>query len=292
MNNKFYQLIYPYRRVVIRTADLDTVMCGYLLGIEPALPLTVVKGLPAAVYLQNPDICCIECGGSGQVQAGNFDHHDPDRSDPPASHQALQFCGISDPVLIRLGCWAADRDCGRTCLWPGGYPNLSNLFSGLRLDHKDQAGTFRAGLDLIRVMHRQVYNPEGPLPWRPEWVPYLIAKDQNQKRLTCDLGKKILFITGSGIQAGYLQTTACGVHGILRSRGCRLSIAAMAPAGDGIGRKYSIAANSFRLDRLSLALHRREPGWGGPSHGTIIGSPFQGSSIQPGELRKLVGQLF
>ncbi len=287
MNNSVSSDRPRFHRVVIRTADLDTVMCAFLLGLSPALPLEVVGGLTPAFRLADPSTCCIECGGSGQVELGNFDHHDPLRHDPPASLQALGLMAAPDPLLIRLARWTAARDM-TTGTRSGGYPDLSNLFSGLRLVSRDEAQAFAAGLELLRTIHVLGCRPEGPLPWRPEWRTFLEAKARNRQQLRRDLGRKIEFTTKSGIRAGFLETMACGVHGILRSQGCRLTIACRRSAGAGGRWRYSVATDLFRLDSLRCRLNLLEPGWGGPAHGTIVGSPFGGSRIDPALLRGIV----
>jgi len=69
--------------------DLDTCGAAFVLGFNPKVDevKVVLSSQASKEDLANPDVICIEVGGSGRVAEGNFDHHD---SDGPASSAIWQ----------------------------------------------------------------------------------------------------------------------------------------------------------------------------------------------------------
>ena len=56
--------------------------------------------------------------------------------------------------------------------------------------------------------------------------------------------------------------------------------------------KYTVVGNGVRVDSLLPMLNDLEPAnWGGPSHGTILGSPRWGSRLSVEEVIAVVTQL-
>ncbi|HID54984.1 TPA: hypothetical protein EYP37_00525, partial [Candidatus Poribacteria bacterium] len=89
------------RKVVIQKVDLDTALTAFILGVSEEDDITPVRDKASADDLLNPNVICIECGGSGQVELSNFDHHDTDEELPPACVQAYKLRG-DDEHLNRL----------------------------------------------------------------------------------------------------------------------------------------------------------------------------------------------
>ena len=52
----------------------------------------------------------------------------------------------------------------------------------------------------------------------------------------------------------------------------------MESAGGKTIRKFTVAGNKISVTPILEKLQKLEEGWGGPEHGTIIGSPKKGSS--------------
>lgn len=67
--------------------------------------------------------------------------------------------------------------------------------------------------------------------------------------------------------------------GALYELGCQVAIAFNLSFGKPPVRKYTIGGNRVRVDGLLSVLNDLEPGWGGPAHGTIIGSPRGGTQL-------------
>jgi len=80
-------------KVVIQQADLDTSLTALILGVSPDDEVVAVQAKAAPEDLAHRDVLCIECGGSGQTDLNNFDHHDSAVSLPPACRQAFAITG-------------------------------------------------------------------------------------------------------------------------------------------------------------------------------------------------------
>ena len=277
-----------YSRVVIRQPDLDTIVSAFVLGVHPKMELTVVGGLAEATDLEDTRVLCLECGGSGEVWRGNFDHHQAGLDLPPACVQALAIGNTGDSWLEELVAYTEAVDLGLPLKRSGDGPNLSALISGVRIMNSDPANAFWAGLKVLDRVFRLKIDCFGAMPRIEEWEVYFQAREQNFKRLHNDAWHCRYFITEKGLRWGYLESSVPGVHGFLREKGCALSVAATPPTANTGTRKYSIATADLRLDPLLNELTAIEKGWGGPSHGTIIGSPFSGSTMDPDCVLELV----
>jgi hypothetical protein len=85
----------------------------------------------------------------------------------------------------------------------------------------------------------------------------------------------------------FAATELCGAVGALYRQGADIAVVARPLESEGTW-KYTIASRGPRVDGMLDALNRLEPGWGGPSHGTIIGSPWQGSRLTFAQVRSIV----
>ncbi|MBI5445328.1 MAG: hypothetical protein HY900_29465 [Deltaproteobacteria bacterium] len=268
------------RRVVIRKPDLDTVVAAFVLGVEPGDELVVVPCRAGPEDLADPGVLCLECGGSGDVGRSNFDHHDLGRDDPPACVQAYASRAPADPGAAELVTYTAAVDLAGPLDRKTAWPSLSQLFSGLRMVPREPPFAFWAGLRLVGEVHRRGLSPYGPLPVAGEWTSYIEAKKAERARLTKAMVRALFFHTESGRRSGFVETDGIGGHGALRRAGCELCVVATPAREDGT-RLYTISASQLRISALLPALSALEPGWGGPSHGTILGSPPAGSRLAP-----------
>ena len=243
-----------------------------------------VSGEAPREWLCDPAVLCLECGGSGRTDLGNFDHHGDGGPLPPACVQALQRVGGVEAWLDDLVAYTAAVDEGRPPSRARALPDLSHVVSGARLVHPDLAGAFRAALRVVAGWRG--LPPWGPVAPRPEWQPYLWAKRGNQEALLADLDAARFVTTRAGRRIGFVITPAAGGHEALRRLGADVSMLAMHLEG---GRyKYTVASRTLRVDGYLPRLRLLEPGWGGPHHGTIIGSPFEGSRLTPDQLLALL----
>ena len=284
-------------RVVIQQVDMDTCLTGLILGVSATDEVEVVRGGASPEDLADPGVVCIEAGGSGQVHLNNFDHHDTSLPLPPACLQALEASGQVDPALCRLVDYVATMDVAgpkplRKMSGPG-FPFLSDAFSGMRLCALRPVEQFRAGLAIFQTVLHEGLEPFGLMRERPEWRPYLEAKRRENEGITQARKDAKIFKARSGRRVGFLQTDLIGALGVLYGLGCEVVIAYSPryspPSGGEPIAKYTIGGNNgVRVDHLLRILNAREPGWGGPAHGTIIASPRIGSRLDLNEVKELV----
>jgi len=164
--------------------------------------------------------------------------------------------------------------------------SLSSVFSGMRLVVKGASNQFRAGIEIFKTMLAHQVDVWQSMPLFPEWVSYNEAKNRQRRDLSDYQNKIIRFSTKTGLPGGFLSCPLPGVHGFLRMFGCRVSIAAgLQQTGF---RLCTIAGDCIRVDDLLKALNVLERGWGGPSHGGIIGAPRVGSTLNTDMLIEIV----
>lgn len=278
------------RKVVIQKADMDTVLTALLLGVSEQDEIIVVREKASPEDLADPNAICIECGGSGQTDLNDFDHHDTDKPLPPACVQAfpLHFSPQDKPLLERLVEYVSLLDTqgpealkARSQLREGAFPTLSDIFSGMLLTTKEPKEQLLRGMEIFRTVLQEELDPFGLMPELPEWEEYTEAKRQNNEAIRKAVTNARFFETRSGLRAGFVETEVIGALGALYNLGCRVAIAYSPRFGNPPVPKYTIAGNGIRVDALLPILNEHEPGWGGPAHGTIIGSPRTGSRLKP-----------
>ena len=126
----------------------------------------------------------------------------------------------------------------------------------------------------------------GPVPVEDTpWEQYPKAKKEYDRRGKEVLKKAKWTTTRSGLRVGYVETEWIGAVGALygkvesgTGKGADIAVVLNPAYGPRKLRKFTIAGNGIRVDSLLEKLNKLEPGWGGPSHGTIIGSPRERSS--------------
>ncbi|MBV5341460.1 MAG: hypothetical protein J0665_18215 [Deltaproteobacteria bacterium] len=265
-------------KTVICKPDLDTCLTALVLGVTKNDTIVCVCDHATADDLADSAVCCIECGGSGDVALNNFDHHNPSLSLPPACRQAFDNCRDLQPGLVRLVdyvCLVDDPSPKRVCV---GFPSLSNVFSGMLMTIAQVETQFRCGMELLQKVLDDGDDPFSPMIARPEWYSYVTAKSENAKSVAeLDIPGSInFFSTVSGIKAGCLSLT--GKHanlivgpGSLYEKGIEIAIVYSHAFGLPPIRKFTIASLNRQVSHLLPHIARIESGWGGRA--SIIGSP-------------------
>lgn len=284
------------RKIVIQKVDLDTALTALLLGVSKSDEIVVVRDKATNEDLANPDVICVECGSSGQVDSSNFDHHDTDQQLPSACIQALHTCDDQNDDLLKcLAEYVAILDIegpeglkARSKLPKDAFPTLSDVFSEMLLVTREAKEQLLNGMAILKTVLEQQLDPFDLMPKLPGWCDHLEAKRKNNEAIRFAVEGAKLFETKGGLKAGLVETTVIGALGELYKLGCVVAIAYSPKFGNPPAPKYTVAGNGVRVDSLLLILNEQELGWGGPVHGTIIGSPRTGSKLKPEEMIAVV----
>ena len=349
------------KKVYVGKIDLDVIGCGYILGISRKDEVVTVRGQAPQEVLENPEIVCIECGGSGQVELLNFDHHGSNAPRKSATLQAFEaveeawgrygkaadrlvalgqleksrlgspedeatlrilravfeseekpaidyfnkvigsplapetdFAGMLSSYVDTIDVYGPQklrsytRELG---IEPGElFPSLSDVISGMMLRVKDPREQFFKGVEIIRTIQEMEWEDVfhsrfteavetgaeikatlfGPIK-NPAFDEYVQAKQEHSRQAIEAVKKAKWTNTKGGRRLAYLETSFYGAPGALYAAGAEIAIV-LNPNLRGI-RKFTIAGNGVRVDSVLPLLGERESGWGGPSTGTIIGSP-------------------
>lgn len=277
-------------KVVIYQVDMDTALTALILGVSPDDEIMVTRGEVNPEYLANSQVICIEVGGSGEVKKNNFDHHNTNLDLPPTCVQAFEAKGGTDK-LKKLVEYAATIDVDPTKLpkFSGSdMLNLSYVFSGMRLLVKEPKEQLIEGMEIFKKVLQMRLDPFGVMPEEPEWEEYIKVKRKQRQNIERTKKDAKIFSSKSGLKIGYLETEFIGAPGVLYGIGCQVAIAYSPEFGNPPRQKFTISGNGIRVDLLLPILDELEPDWGGPSHGTIIGSSREGTKLKPKEIIEIV----
>ena len=176
------------------------------------------------------------------------------------------------------------------------FPSLSDVVSGMMLRVKEPREQFFRGIEILKTIQEMdwddVFHPKfteaveggvdikvtlfGPIQ-NPAFADYVKAKLENSLRVEEAVRKAQWATTKQGRKMAYLETEFYGAPGALYALGAEI-VVVLDPRFRGI-RKFTIAGNNgVRVDSILPLLSEREAGWGGPSTGTIIGSPQEKDS--------------
>jgi hypothetical protein len=114
------------------------------------------------------------------------------------------------------------------------------------------------------------------------------AKAENDRRVAEAVEKAQWGTTRSGLRLAWLETDFIGAPGALYGVGAQVVVVYSRHFGPAGVPKFTLAGNGVRVDRVLPELNAREPGWGGPPSGTILGSPREGSKLTLEEVVEMV----
>jgi len=273
-------------KVVFQQADLDTCLAGTIFDVTTADDIIYRLNGALPEELADAQVLCLEAGGSGLVDKNNFDHHDTCLPLPPASAQAFLARGRPVPYRALLE-FTEIVDQQRSCLLPA-FPNVSHLISGIRMVHlSTPVLQFITGVAVLRQIADTGLDPFSSLPPRTEWMPYLAEKSKRQGELR-DVARKADLVHADRLVVGFAETEAIGAPGALYRIGANVAVVHSRTLGTGNRSKFIISGDGIRVAGLLPYLNTIDPGWGGPAHGTIIGSPRYGSRLTFDRLRRLI----
>lgn len=275
--------------IVICKPDLDTCLTGLILHGNCSATVTVVSGLASLQQLMDPEILCIECGGSGNVAYNNFDHHDPNQDLPPACHQAWEIRGC-DPSLKRIVAYVCAVDEATGFSGSVAFPALSHIFSGMLLTVRGNQHQYAAGFAILQDVVSQRLDPFAQMPDLRKWRTYSERKENHRKQVVKDLKRTRVIFSRTGKKIGFFESTLIGGLQALYRQGCDIVVAYNSAFGESVICKYTIASQEYAVSRLLPELNSMEKGWGGRER--IIGSPYTGSSLSMKQLVELVCESF
>lgn len=279
-----------YSKIMFKKVDLDTAAACFILAKHSNAPLIQVRDSASIEDLCDPKVLCIECGGSGDVEHSNFDHHGDDAPDICAAYQAWIYTGSAD-YLSKLVRYTQEVDLGG---WNGPNPSdgkvsLSNLFSGMLMTTKSPVDKLNKGMELISKVLKSELSPDalGDLVSKDkELEVYATIKEKMAKQLEEELCKAQTFYAGE-LKIMGLQSSLPGVHGLLKRNGADVSVASNAQGYTTISVN---PGSQIILANVLQKLNALEPGWGGHPMGTIIGSRAEGTSMSFADIANLFVQ--
>jgi hypothetical protein len=276
-------------KTIIQKPDLDTCMAGLVLGVTNSDTVVVTPANASYKDLMDPDVICIEAGGSGWVSLNNFDHHDEGQGLPSACVQAITAKGLADVYLNKLAGYIEAVDTGRMNFVVD-FPSLSNVFSGIRLVEPRLIDQFFKGIGLLNHMIEYRVDPFSSLEVQKNWAVYIEAKQRNLEKVMQGL-KDAVFLNGRTAKIGVCIQTGIGGFGSLFSEGCDIAILYNPSTAKDTGAKCTISSRDRDLFPFLSQLNALEPGWGGRKN--IIGSPRdRGTSIEISMLSEMIQRFY
>lgn len=278
-------------KIIIVSPDMDTCLGARILGVTRDDEVVVMEKGAQKEDLADPGVITIEAGGSGDVGNMNFDHHEPGKILPPACVQAYRSRPGTDPGLERLVDYVARMDDEPGKIPPIAFPQLSAVFSGMRFVVKDKKEQFFTGIGIFDKVLENRIDPFSPMPFIPEWQPYIRAKIQNRADMEDALQNSRIIHTKGGLKAGFLTSRSIGgIKFLYEEKGCDLAVLHNPEFGEKKIVKYTISASpdtKVNLGALLPVLNEKDPGWGGRE--TILGSPREKDSmLSPETLLSLI----
>ena len=260
---------------------MDTVLAGVLAGLDNGTPLLALHEEACEALLSSPRCLCLECGGSGRVDEGNFDHHGITDLLPCACEQAWHHFGAPAAYgpLVRLVS-AIDTGC-RSMPFPSeDAVTFSSFFTGMLLCEPDNLRRVALGASMLREFSLSGLPPDDASSFAshaPRYAQFLRAW-QERRRLLAGIAGKAISMQAGDIRVMAVRTSLHGIHGALRQAGADVSI-----AGTAYGRLlWTVSTQpdlAWIVQNAIPILNFLESGWGGPAGGSIIASPRKGSRL-------------
>lgn len=190
--------------------------------------------------------------------------------------------------LDTLGPEALSRWAGRN-----NFPTLSDVFDGMLLVTRDPIEQLLLGVEILQEVVKHGLdgiNPYGRMPVEeiPQWAKWVEAKVENNRKIAEAVKLAHWSTTASGYKLAWLKTDFFGAPGALYGVGAQVVVAFSPHFGPNRIPKFTVAGNGIRVDGILSELNAREPGWGGPATGTILGSPREGSKLTLNEVIEIV----
>ena len=266
------------KTVLFGKVDLDTIATALVMGVSPLEQVfSAIGGSAAEAQLRDPSTLCIEVGGSGRVSENDFDHHG---CASLAEARDLSACAQALERLARLIRYVDEVDRGVLSGKPfKGFPSLVQLVSGMLLCIREPEEQMKAGLRIFREVLYSGIDPyasmERILDNLPRGREFAQVKKNHERWFKQALSQTKWSTTPHGFKLAVVETTWVGAPGALYGEGADIVIA-LNPRheqGGKVYRKFTVCGHRISVSNALTHLSQLEPGWGGPTHGTIVGSP-------------------
>jgi len=283
------------KRVFVGKIDLDTIGCAFLLGISREDAVEVLRSAQATPEdLADPNVICIEVGGSGRVDLSDFDHHEVGGPTRSATYQAWEHVGRPEELArlveyIDILDTAGPQALGTEKRPPGEGDNtprrfLSDVLAGMFLTERNPLEQLHKGIEILKEIAEKGYDPFGEIPG---FDAYVKTKAENVRQVVLAVENARWETSQGGLQVAILETQFPGATGALYGAGAQVAVL-LNPNFNGV-RKFTIGGNNgIRVDAVLPALNQLEAGWGGPATGTILGSHREGSNLSLDEVARVV----
>lgn len=311
-----------FNKVVVEKIDLDTVGSFFLHRIagrvNEGAEIVAKRGQADQVELSDPAVLCIECGGSGDIAGGNFDHH-AEGIEESAVRQTLKTLPKEKLTLelIHLTNLIEEFDLNGGERFFAKYPRpefpgITDLMAGINLVHaRDPKMALLEGEKLLKEIVDQKINPYGQIDGFDKYAAAKKTNDQNIEKVRQEVD---FFVSESGrINIGWLKTEYFGAPQIVYQEGAKKfgkeALVAVVAHNPAFGpnkneNKFTVGLNltpqeakekSLSLKELAEKLNAidgavnlaEQKSWGGPATGTIIGSPKGGSAMTMEEVLEI-----
>lgn len=279
------------KSVLFGKVDLDTIATAFVMGANPIEQVFVaISGSASSSQLADPSNLCIEVGGSGRTEDNNFDHHNSGQTSLSAAAQSLER-------LAKIIRYVDDVDCGRlTKKKKKVFPSLVQLISGMLLVVKNPEDQMKQGLVILREVLHSGIDPYGCMEPILKEIPdahiWVSKKREHEKKMQQICGNAMWFTTKAGRKLAVVESDLFGIPGVMQGQGAEI-VVALNPehrSGKKAIRKFTICGSGgIRVDDVLKTIVKKEDGWGGPAHGTIIGSPTnRDSTLSKEEVANIV----
>jgi|GEM_PF-1867388 len=318
-----------FTQVLVEKTDLDTIGSFFmhkLAGrIEDDCAITSLRGQALPEQLNNPQTLCIECGGSGDIDKGNFDHHAEGGPEESATLQTLKTLPKSKLSLeiIHLANYIDsldryDQEQIKLKYQNTVFPTLSDIVAGINLKHfREPVVALKTGSQVIENILATGQKPTGPISGFDEFAE---LKKNNDEQIDL-VRKNVKFLkTSRGNYIGHLETKFFGAPNIIYQEGLKKygtdeTIVAVAHnpkfGPENNENKFTIGLNhspqiakekDISLKKLADKLNdpsldsvvdlEKRKTWGGPPTGTVIGSPKGGTNLNMKQVLSEIEKLY
>lgn len=278
--------------VLSKKVDMDSCMTAAIIKDEEEAQLDIVAIVDKATpeQLEDEKIFCVEVGGSGQSNHHNFDHHvyyddDPEYAgDDTACQAAQEYYGFLNSNVNQIAKW----DIGDRNVAKAGMEIAREVFKGMLLSKRKKEEQYEAGIYIMQNFRDGIFSPQNEE--EQKWFETAYAYD---KQVEVCIKNAVLYEDGKIV---FIETNFFGGIQAMQQEFCkaRYYVAYNPKFGEDKIRKYTIAVRpeaGLSLNGITSRLNKIDQGWGGPSTGTIVGSPHGGSKLEPETVISVVKEI-